>query len=176
MSYYDLRNEEAAIMYIQRMLRDLDYFNNGTASYLINGIYSEETRNAVRDFQDAYELEPTGIVDYETWELLNYIHKTEMKNQAGVNPVRLASNSKPFLIEPFATDDIIYVIQYMINQLSRVYDEIGEIELTGAYDKETQEAIRIFKRKNLISEGPYIDAITLNALFKEYEAIISYEE
>ena len=59
MSYFDLRNEENAIMYIQRMLRDLDYFSNDTSSITVDGIYSDRTRNAVKEFQEAYELDAT---------------------------------------------------------------------------------------------------------------------
>jgi peptidoglycan hydrolase-like protein with peptidoglycan-binding domain len=173
MSYLDLRDKQSIVAYIQRLLRDLDFFGNGSSPYVINGIYTDETKNAVREFQEAYELEPTGLVDYDTWELLNYIHRTELENQMGARPVMLVPSSRPFLIEPYAVDDIMYVIQYMLNQVSTVYDELGEISLTGVFDDETQNAIRIFKRKNLLDDEPIIDAKALNALFTEYEAIIS---
>ncbi len=175
MSYFDLRNEENAIMYIQRMLRDLDYFNNDTASFTIDGVYSDRTRRAVYEFQEAYELEPTGIVDYETWQLLNYIHKSELENQNGARAVKIVSNTKPFIIEPDTEDDIIYVIQYMLTQISTHHDELVDVKINGIYDLETQEAIMSFKRKNLIDPSPVIDAATLNLLFDEYEAVISRE-
>ena len=63
----------------------------------------------------------------------------------------------------------------MLTQISSLYDELEAVEITGLYDEETQDAIRIFKRKNLIDDTPIIDAATLNLLFDEYEYVISRE-
>jgi len=39
-----------------------------------NGIYDNNTANAVRTFQSIFDLNVTGIVDYNTWYRISYIY------------------------------------------------------------------------------------------------------
>ena len=77
-----------------------------------------------------------------------------------------------YQIQPFAKDNAIYVIQHMLETISRDYEGII-VELNGIYDKDTQDAIRLFKRKNLLDDTGVIDATTFNRLADEYERINS---
>ena len=60
----------------------------------------------------------------------------------------------------------------MLETISRDYEGII-VELNGIYDKDTQDAIRLFKRKNLLDDTGVIDATTFNRLADEYERINS---
>ena len=172
MTYFDSTDERFAIMQIQRILRDLELLDNEYSSVPISGVFENETRDAVIDFQSKYDLEPTGAVDYETWSLMHLVHHDSRFERHGVRRVQMIPNTPGFSITPGQVDDIIYVIQYMLSQVSVHYDDFDEIEFTGIYDEPTQNAILSFQRKNLLDDSGIIDAPTLEALFDEYEAVI----
>ena len=65
----------------------------------------------------------------------------------------------------------MYVIQHMLEVISRDYEEFENIELNGIYDVNTQNAIKAFQRKNLLDATGVIDATTFNYLADAYESI-----
>ena len=172
MAFLDSTNEALAIIQIQRILRDLELLENEYSSVPISGVYENETKDAVMEFQSKYGLEVNGIVDYETWSLMHLIHHNSRYERIGVRRVQLIPSSKDFEILPGDKNDILYVIQYMLSQISTKYDDFGEIDFTGVYDEATENAIRSFRRKNLFNDTGVIDSAILEALFEEYEGII----
>ena len=74
---------------------------------------------------------------------------------------------------PDTENSIIYVLQHMLNEISVNDERGGALEMTGIYDKATQDAVYAFKRRNLLDDTSVIDVATLNRLFDEYEIIIS---
>lgn len=172
MALINSTNEALAIMQIQRILRDIELLDNEYSSVPISGVYENETRDAVIDFQGKYGLEQTGVVDYETWQALHLIHDTSKIERQGVRRVRLIPKNEEFFIIPGEKNDIVYVIQYMLSQISQHYDDFGVIDFTGVYDEPTENAIRVFQRKNLLDDSGIINGTVLERLFDEYESAL----
>ena len=161
---------------IQRILRDLSFIEGGVGSVGTDGIYDNATRQEVMKFQEKYGVPATGIVDFETWEMLNKIWEIRKSNDALARAVYILPRFQKYEITPYTKDNALYVIQHMLETISRDYSEIEGIELNGIYDEKTQNAIMLFKRKNLLDNTPIIDAITFNRLADEYERINSYSQ
>ncbi len=173
MSYLDITDEKNFILQIQRMLRDIAYLNYDDSTQGVTGIYDTATRHSVTAFQRDMGLSPTGKVDIETWEILNTVHSSTLNDVSVPRAVHIFPKYSTYEILPESKDSIIYVLQHMLNEIS-VNDESGGIvEMTGVYDKATQNAIYAFKRRNLMDDTNVIDVDTLNRLFDEYEIIIS---
>ena len=172
MAFIDLTNEAMAIMQIQRILRELELLEQEYSSVPLSGVYENETRSAVADFQAKYGISTTGIVDYETWLALQSAYEATRLERNGVRRVALVPPRGELSIFPNQRNDIIYVIQYMLSQISTHYDDFGEIQFTGVFDEPTQDAINEFQRKNLLDNNGIIDPPTLEALFEEYESAI----
>lgn len=176
MAYFNAMEQENAIFEIQRILRDLDKYDSGLARVRLTGVYDDETRQGVRDFQKKYDLPETGIVDHTTWQVLEAVAKAQREAALLARAIYLLPRSEEYTISPGLQDDVVYVIQYLLNVLSQEYDEIGTIEYTGIYDEPTEEAIKIFQRKSLIEPDGIISPLTFNRLATEYERINSYNQ
>lgn len=176
MAYYSLEEQQNAVLEIQRILRDLDYIDNELARIRLSGIYDDETREAVRKFQEKYDLPATGIVDHTTWQVLQAVEKARKEATLLARAIYLLPRSPEYSIEPGLRDDVIYVIQYLLNTVGQEYDEIGEVSFSGIYDEDTQNAIKEFQRINLLESNGIIDPATFNRLASEYERINSYNE
>ncbi len=70
---FKTNNNDEVVREIQKYLLGISYAEGTT--YLphiaIDGIYGNETRDAVKKFQRRYGLEESGNADYDTWRLLH---------------------------------------------------------------------------------------------------------
>ena len=176
MAFYNLNEEANAILQIQRILRDISYLENQLATVRLSGVYDEETRQGVRDFQKKYGLSETGNVDYTTWQLLHSVDKSQKEAEALARAVYILPRQAEYTIYPGLKDNVVYVIQHMLETVGHEYDEFGEIQFSGIYDDNTQNAIKSFQRKSLLDDTGIIDPITFNRLADEYERINSYNQ
>ena len=70
MNIYRIDREKEAIAEVQRYLRAVSYRHESIPHVGIDGIYGEETREAVRAFQILFSLLATGVADEETFSRL----------------------------------------------------------------------------------------------------------
>lgn len=173
MRYYDLNDTKNSVLEIQRILRNLDYNENSVAKIKPNGIYDENTRDLVISFQKKYGLIPTGIVDNETWDLLHSIDEARKDASEIAKAVHIFPMYESYTIFPNTKDNIVYVIQHMLNEISAEHDDITELAFNGIYDLPTQNAIKSLQRKGLLESNGIIDSKTFNLLIDEYERINS---
>ncbi len=176
MSYYNLNEEEKAILQIQRILRSISFLENQVAPIRLSGVYDDETRQGVKNFQKKYGLKETGTVDSSTWLLLQSVMKAQNEAEALARAVYILPRQSEYTIYPGLRDNVIYVIQHMLEVIGQEYDELGEIAFSGTYDQNTQNAIKAFQRVSLLDDTGIIDPTTFNRLADEYERINSYNQ
>ncbi len=162
-------NERNAVMSIQRYLRQLSYFDPDLTPPPIDGIYGEDTAAAVREFQRKNGLEPTGIVDRETWDRIYFeyllsVAEQEAPVQIGIFP-RIPTD---YAISPGESWFLVELLQFMLAELGRDYDEIEGLERTGVYDDDTEAAVREFQARNILPVTGTVDKQTWNAIVRQY--------
>ncbi len=101
-----------------------------------DGSYSEDTRGAVLVFQRVHGLESTGEVDKDTWDKI-----AEEFQKFNLKPIKLDIFPEDFILIPGSTGDLVYIIQVMLNILSRDYSNLSEIAIDGVYSPQMNEAI-----------------------------------
>ena len=173
MSYYDFRRTENAILEIQRILRNIDFYENNSARIKPDGIYGEDTRSLVTEFQKRYGLTPTGVVDYETWKLLHSVddaHRDDVKIARAVHIFPMYESHE---ILPNSKNSYVYIIQVMLNEILNDHDGFSELEITGVYDIPTQNAVKLLRRKSLEDAPDKIDALVFETIANEYERVNS---
>ena len=69
---------------IQFMLREINLYNNILPEVIVDGIYDNQTKEAVMDFQKRHSLAPTGVVDLETFEMIVEEYNKTLKNPIGL--------------------------------------------------------------------------------------------
>ena len=70
MSVYRIDREEEAIAEVQRYLRAVSYKHESVPHVGVDGIFGDETEEALRAFQALFALSVTGTADRETFALL----------------------------------------------------------------------------------------------------------
>ena len=152
---------------LQTYLRQLAYHDNDIPRVVIDGIFEEQTREALRAFQRKYELAPTGVADRKTWDLLykKYLESIDENSVA-----------ESILVFPQLPDDFFYkvgdegygvgIIQLILDSLDAYYD-FGKIQIDQKFDDKTASAVRKFQEINGILPSGNVDKKTWNLLAEQ---------
>lgn len=121
----------------------------------ITGSFDETTRNALLTFQEENGLDQTGTTNEETWRLL----------------LEQTATPAPFSNEnPLELGDTGEEVSNLQEQLKTTLYYTGEI--TGDYDTETEDAVKIFQLNNQIMATGDMNNATWYALDNTYASLV----
>ncbi len=153
---------------IQYALNVLSAFYPAIPEVAITGYFDEQTRDAVMEYQRVMNLEPTGVVDVETYEAL-------AASLFGIlDTLPSESVYLPVLRWPGEVYNLgdeappVYLMQEMLSYISLIIPTIPYIEPTGVYDWETQEAVRAFQAVQGLEQTGITDEQTWNSIVEVY--------
>lgn len=144
MSTIELGATGQDVQILQAKLRILGFYAGQ-----ITGSFGTTTEEAVRSFQRNNDLNPTGVVDNTTWQLL-------FEQTPSQFPTRRASLPT---LQLGSTGEYVSLLQRQLKQLL-VYD--GEI--TGTYDQATFNAVKVFQFINNLTMTGVVNNDTWSAL------------
>ncbi len=157
-----------AVRNLQRYLRRLSYEENGIHPVPVDGIFESRTEEALSEFQRGAGLPVTGIADRLTWDAL-FAEYTRLIDRDRSVPVDFFlgtwEDDEPVMGESHA---LITLLQFMLSELTLVYDAYLPLPLSGVYDEETEDAVRQFQRIHGLPPTGRADRLTRNRLSEEY--------
>lgn len=155
----------------QTFLRKISQNDSRVPSVIPDGIYNEQTKRAVEEFQKTKNMVPTGILDNETWnELVKEFDRLSQEirllNPFGINYLSYID------IEPGENSKVLYVIQAMIKVISLSFDNIKAVEIDGKNSQELVNTIKQLQKLSDIPETGIIDIPTYNTIVNLYEVYL----
>lgn len=155
---FEINDERAYITEIQRLLRRIGY------DVKPDGIYGEQTRRAVYDFQRNEYLTATGRVDLGTYQaLVTAASDISIYEPVFIIPPTLSGS----VIRAGERSNVVSIIQAMLRELEVIYP--FEVAINGIFDNATVSAVKALQQNFGLTENGIIDADTWNALVTEYE-------
>ena len=164
--------EKSAIRNLQRYLRQLSFFDNDIPPLPLSGVWDPHTRDAVIAFQQKNGLEPTGIADEQTWNLLfeQYTLSIEEKSP----PERMAIYPRLPERDSLRLGDVgfpVTAVQYMLDELTIQFEGLDNVPQNGIYGEETVRAVAEFQRRNLLPPTGEVDKRTWDTLVRSYDLV-----
>lgn len=132
----------------------------------VDGIYTENTAETVRQFQASHDLPVTGTIDFATWTALE--NAAESVCTCGGLPDPLYVNCPQ--TSQGAQGGYLYIVQAMLNSLSPHYGNLPVVAYTGEYDQSTQELVSCIQRAAGLPCSGDLDRLTWNAMAALYNA------
>ncbi|MBR1936096.1 MAG: peptidoglycan-binding protein [Bacilli bacterium] len=137
------------------------------------GIYNEETENAVKKFQEIFNLPITGIVDKATWYKIKYVY-TSVKKLADLYSDGISEREANFLYQ----DELKYgdtgievqYIHYYLDAIAFLDPDIPRLPTNSIYNNNTISMVKAFQSKyNLPVTGvfTYTDWNVLRNVYKK---------
>ena len=142
----------------------------------VNGIFGVETENAVKKFQEVFNLNVTGKVDYSTWYKIKYIYNAVKR----LNDLYSEGISEGESIVTFSSrleygDTGLYVkgLHYYLNVISFFDPELPLLDVNGVFNDNTRSMIINFQNRYNLSANGIVDAKTWTKIKEVYNSIIN---
>lgn len=141
----------------------------------VDGVFGTETEDAVRKFQEIFNLTVDGIIGKATWYRIKSIF-VAVARLAELNSegIKLADVPKNFVTEirPGDTGNPVRVLQYYLAVIAVYNNNIPTLTIDGVFGDATENAVRAFQRANGLPETGIVDEATWNALNRTYLGIL----
>lgn len=156
---------------LQYYLNVIAYFNPEIPSVQANGVFDAATDAQVRTFERFYGLNPDGVVDLRTWQLISRIYSDILNNLPEGYEGATAALYPGYNITPGMRNDDVREFQIYLRTIGENIGVIPVIEITGYFGPETERAVIAFQRQYGIAPSGIVGPATWDALAKEYNFI-----
>ena len=140
-----------------------------------DGVFSFDTEDAVKAFQEIFGLTPDGIVGSATWYKILFLYNAVKRlNELNSEGITLSEVTKQYAGESKLGDSgaAIQNIQYFLNYLAEFYSEIPQINIDGIFGVETENAVKAFQRLFELPITGIVDLPTYDILYRTYLGFI----
>lgn len=139
------------------------------------GYFGEETENAVRAFQEVFDLPVTGVVDEDTWYRIRriYIAVTRLYEigTEGLLTSELLDLYSDVILEG-GNRPVVALLQFFLNVLSAHYPSVPAVNITGYFGPETTDAVIEFQRIMNLPPAGIVNQETWNTMYRTVYSIL----
>ena len=139
-------------------------------------VFDAATENAVKVFQEVFNLAADGVVGKATWykvkDLYNSVKRLSDVAGEGIT-IPEAEREFPRVLRPGDSGSGVKVVQYYLAFLGFFMEALPSLELTGEFDEATEEAVRIFQSRYDLAADGIVGRDTWNKLRAVYAAVLS---
>jgi peptidoglycan hydrolase-like protein with peptidoglycan-binding domain len=143
--------------------------------YPINGEFTEGMADAVRAFQEAFNLPETGVIDKATWYEIRKIY-VAVRNLAQLTSQGiLVSDIPPDIVTEIEEGKVVprvQLVQYFLNVLSAYYNSIPAVDIDGILGPKTRTSIIEFQKTMGLEPTGIIDEATWNSMYNNILGIL----
>lgn len=143
--------------------------------YPVDGIFGEETENAVKRFQSIFNLTPDGIVGKATWyKIINlYVGILRLSELNSEGQTLFGTDLQyPDAISLGDTGEKVRILQYFLSVLSAFNSFIPPVAIDGIFGSATEEAVRAFQKNNNLPVTGIVGEQTWNLLYNGVKGIV----
>ena len=142
----------------------------------VDGIFGSETEQAVKKFQQVFQLTPDGIVGEATWYRILYIYNSVRRlaelNSEGISQEDL-NQLFPSVLKKGEVSTGVRVLQYRLALLGKYNSQLPVIQVDGIFGDQTEEAVIAFQKYAGLNPDGIVGETTWNELYRYYRGILA---
>lgn len=162
------------------------YLNRISANYpsipkisVVNGLFDENTENAVRAFQRIFNLTVDGVVGKATWYRIVYIYSAVTRlaelTSEGVGYENLPRQFQGDLSVGDSGGQVV-TLQYFLAILAFFNSAVSQPDIDGVYGQETRSSVLSFQRFAGLEQTGSVDRVTWDNIYGAYKGTVDYLE
>ena len=136
-----------------------------------DGIYGNETHEAVKKYQAMQGLPTSGVTDQATWDAL-------VKDYENAHVLRSEAEPLYIILQPYqklergSKNLHLYLVQGMLKALAQLYYDMPAFAVTGTLDEPTARALIWLQKGAELPEAGELDKHTWRHLAKQYRIMV----
>jgi len=142
----------------------------------VNGIFGLDTQDAVRKFQEVFNLPQTGEVDKSTWySIKRYYTGVKSLSELAAEGITLQEVTVPFTTELSSGMSGIPVrtIQYYLSIIAYFNSSLEPVPLNGFFDSATVDAVERFQEYYGLPVTGIVNTETWNTIQRIYRETVA---
>ena len=152
---------------LQTMLRVMAEDDPSLPAIVPDGIYGQETANAILAFQRQYGLPITGTADQKTWDKLVPAYEKALIRVDKAQPIEIIMDPGKVYISGDSSP-YLYLMQSMLLFLSELHPDIATPSHSGTLDSPTSEALAGFQVLAGLPPTGELDKVTWKYLAEQF--------
>lgn len=158
---------------LQFYLDFISTFNDFIPKVTIDGIFGQNTENAVRAYQQAYGLPITGTVNQATWDSMYELYFSILST---LPSDYLGQSIVPYpgvVLYRGSSGENVSTIQTYLSRIADVYNEIPKVTVTGYFGDETEAAVLAYQNLFGLDPRGVVGPITWDSIANLYAGIVN---
>ena len=160
---YTAAQRKQHIYELQTYLHAIALMDSSIPLVIPDGFYGNETVLAVKAFQRKYGLPDTGNTDSATWNKIVSVYRSY---QHSIPEPYAVFPSEKYVCSKGDKGQVVYVIQSMLKDIGKRYDNAPDVDVCGIYNDATSEAVSRFQRWCGLPQNGKVDSGTWNMLVR----------
>lgn len=157
---------------LQQMLLDTSQEYPQFLAVVPDGIFGENTLEAVMVFQWDFQLPVTGVVNNATWDAISRQYRLTLRRSGPPVPLQVMPHSA-FLIQPGERRQQMMVVQAMYDSLVRILTCFQPTAGHGVNQDATLENTRRLQKQSGMPSSGIIDLATWSNLAQLYHLFVT---
>ena len=142
--------------------------------YPVNGVFDKSTADAVRAFQQIFDLTVDGIVGKETWyQIQNIYNAVKRLNDLDAEGITAAEVQGvfPAVLREGSTGTGVRILQYILSVISAYDPAFDAAAIDGFFGPDTRQAVETYQRIAGLSVDGVVGEDTWNSLKLAYSKL-----
>lgn len=154
-------------MELQQRLRNISKVHKDVPSVIPDGIFGDETENAVRAFQRKFGFPETGIVDFKIWDRIDEESKKALFVLSDPNQVISIKNEDlPLVLGQIGRE--VQTLNIMLSRLGELYSNFRFEDMGDEFTDETEREVKKWQKVIGHEITGEVDKLTWNRLSEHY--------
>ena len=144
--------------------------------YPTDGFFDISTTDAVRKFQEVFNLTPDGIIGPGTWyriqNVYNGVKRLQTVNSEGIRIEEISTQYTDTLSEGDASGGVI-TLQYYLDYISTFVPTVQSVSVDGSFGPATRNSVISFQKTYGLEETGIVDRVLWEQIQNTYYSFIA---
>lgn len=157
-----------SVRILQYYLQFLSFFNLKLPYVSMDGIFGQETYDAVLTFQSLYGLEVDGIVGKNTWDMIQDAYIGVLNSLPDEYRSYSSLLYPGYIITTGASGKVVEQLQTFLKTIADNNPAVPQVTVDGYYGNQTKNAVLAVQKLQGLEQNGQVGVLTWNAIVNLY--------
>lgn len=158
----------SSVRIVQYYLQFLSFFNLKLPYVAMDGIFGQETYDAVLTFQSLYGLDVDGIVGRNTWDMIQDAYVGVLNSLPDEYRSYSSLLYPGYIITTGASGKVVEQLQTFLKTIADNNSAVPQVTVDGYYGNQTKNAVLAIQKLQGLEQNGQVGVLTWNAIVNLY--------